>query len=219
MTLLSGNAPSQPQQHSAHFSHPTSPAGALIKANSISGGATSGIPFLSPGMRSGTSGRSLRFDEPSATTEGGTGTGTGTAHQFVTVNRGATSPARLLGVVMRLFGECLKDVVQGLGSGFNALTLPSELLTAFAELESFSSVLDSPGSVSASAVSAISQTVSVLSCSNSLRYDSGNKAYEALAATPVLSGQLRHPFHRDALLEVFPFGLFVAYFISYVIYA
>lgn len=110
---------------------------------------------------------------------------------YVNLNRGAIAPSRILGSALKIYGDYMKQVINGVEMSFSTLTLPSELNSAFIEVDSFISAAHYP-------VTAVTAVVNTLS--NGLKYE--NKAYDAVANT-VLSSPLREPFHRDALQEVY----------------
>jgi hypothetical protein len=115
----------------------------------------------------------------------------GTSAGFTNLNRGAIAPARILGAALKIYGDYLKQVIVGVDMSFSLLTLPSELISAFNEVDSYISAAHFP-------VQAVSSTVSTLT--NPMRLD--NRAYDAVAGN-ILVNPLREPFHRDALQEVY----------------
>lgn len=124
--------------------------------------------------------------------KGATGAGAGgVGGAFTNYNRGAIAPARILGAALRIYGDHMKQVITGVEMSFSILTLPSELISAFNEVDSFISNAQFP-------VHAVSSTV--ISLANGTRVD--NKTYDAVASS-VLVNPLREPFHRDALQEVY----------------
>jgi hypothetical protein len=110
---------------------------------------------------------------------------------FTNLNRGAIAPARILGAALKIYGDYLKQVIVGVDMSFSLLSLPSELTSAFNEVDSYISAAHFP-------VQAVSSTVSTLT--NPMRLD--NRAYDAVAGN-ILVNPLREPFHRDALQEVY----------------
>jgi len=82
-------------------------------------------------------------------------------------------------------------VISGVETSFSTLTLPSELNSAFNEVDSYVSGLHYP-------ITSVAPVV--MSLTSALRYD--NKMYDAIASS-ILVNPLREPFHRDALQEVY----------------
>jgi hypothetical protein len=117
------------------------------------------------------------------------GTGAG---GYTNLNRGAIAPARILGAALKIVGDYLKQAVSGVEPTFSTLTLPSELVAAFNEIDSYITS-DSPFPVT-------SVSTSVITLTNGIKYD--NKTYDSIAST-ILVNPLREPFHRDALQEVY----------------
>ena len=76
-------------------------------------------------------------------------------------------------------------------TSFSTLTLPSELNSAFNEVDSYVSALHYP-------ITSVAPVV--MSLTSAIRYD--NKMYDAIASS-ILVNPLREPFHRDALQEVY----------------
>lgn len=110
---------------------------------------------------------------------------------YVNLNRGAIAPSRILGAVLKIYGDYMKQIISGVEMSFSTLTLPSELNSAFTEVDSFIAAAHYP-------VTAVTAIVNTLA--NGLKYE--NKAYDAVAGT-ILASPLREPFHRDALQEVY----------------
>lgn len=117
---------------------------------------------------------------PAATTAG-----------YTNLSRGAIAAPRVLGAALKIYGDYLKQVISGVEPSFSLLSLPSELVSAFNEVDSFICNAHFP-------VHAVSPVVSSLV--NAVRIE--NKAYDAVAGA-VLINPLREPFHRDALQEVY----------------
>lgn len=82
-------------------------------------------------------------------------------------------------------------MISGVETSFSTLTLPSELNSAFNEVDSYVSGLHYP-------ITSVAPVV--MSLTSALRYD--NKMYDAIASS-ILVNPLREPFHRDALQEVY----------------
>ena len=128
----------------------------------------------------------------SASAAGGAGGGAGGGGGgYANLNRGAIAPARILGAVLKIYSDYLKQVVSGVDSSFSTLTLPSELNSAFNEVDSF---------IASSSLPVPSVTPAVITLTGALKYE--NKTYDVIAAT-ILGSALREPFHRDALQEVY----------------
>lgn len=109
-------------------------------------------------------------------------------------HRGVTAPARILGEVLKVHSDFIKQAIAGIENSFTALELQAELVTAFNELDNFLS-----SATLSSTVPSVSTSVSILNQSG-LYYD--NKIFNVLVST-LLFQPLREPFHRDSLQEVF----------------
>lgn len=110
---------------------------------------------------------------------------------YVNLNRGAIAPSRILGATLKIYGDYMKQIISGVDVSFSTLTLPSELNSAFNEVDSFIAAAHYP-------VTTVSGSVGTLI--NGIKVE--NKAYDAVANT-ILASPLREPFHRDALQEVY----------------
>jgi len=110
---------------------------------------------------------------------------------YVNLNRGAIAPSRILGAALKVYSDHVKQVISGVETSFSTLTLPSELNSAFNEVDSYVSALHYP-------ITSVAPVV--MSLTSAIRYD--NKMYDAIASS-ILVNPLREPFHRDALQEVY----------------
>ena len=118
-------------------------------------------------------------------TQGGVNTG------YTNLNRGAIAPTRILGAALKVYSDYVKQVISGVEKSFSTMQLPSELNSAFGEVDTFISNAHYP---------VHSVTPLVITLSNAMKVE--NKTYDVVAST-VLHNPLREPFHRDALQEVF----------------
>ena len=107
------------------------------------------------------------------------------------LNRGAIAPARILGAALKIYADYLRQVISGVDHTFSTLSLPSELNSAFNEVDSYIAQAHYP-------IASVAPVV--ISLTSGLRYD--NKTYDAIANS-ILVNPLREPFHRDALQEVY----------------
>jgi hypothetical protein len=124
-------------------------------------------------------------------TPAGKGTTAGGAGGYTNLNRGAISPARILGAALKIYGDYLKQIISGVDMSFSILNLPSELNAAFNEVDSFISSAHFP---------VHTVTPLVINLTNPTKVE--NKTFDAVASN-ILVNPLREPFHRDALQEVY----------------
>lgn len=175
----------------------------MNKAHSVSHNSTNNSNSInSSSSVSGQRNGSLTSSANTATTT----TSAAAGSNYTNLNRGATAPARILGSILKVYTESLKQAIGGIGPQFSTLTLPSELLTVFTELDNF--IHTASASFSSSAWS-LSPLIASLSNNNgcsgaaasNVRFES--KSYDALVANNVLNGPLHEPFYRDCLHEVY----------------
>ena len=110
---------------------------------------------------------------------------------FTNLNRGAISPTRILGAALKIYAGYVKQVISGVEASFSTLSLPSELIAAFNEVDAFIAHAVHP-------VRTVSPIVISLTSSHKIE----NKSFDAVAGS-ILVNPLREPFHRDALQEVY----------------
>lgn len=169
-----------------HFPRLASTLASMI--TTAGGSSNTPAPLLKSTGKANSTGTGVPMTSGSSTGKSGS---SGSNAGYTNLNRGAIAPTRILGAALKLYSDYVKQVISGVEKSFSILNLPSELNSAFGEVDTFISNAHYP---------VHSVTPLVITLSNAMKVE--NKTYDVVAST-VLHNPLREPFHRDALQEVF----------------
>ena len=127
---------------------------------------------------------------------------------YVNLNRGVVSPSKILGAIMKIHSDLIRQAIVGIEMNFTNNPIPSEITTSLNELDAF---INSINNNYHSAIINIQPTNTTIINTNAnniistyhqhgLHYD--DKIFDVIA-TDILLNPLREPFRHDALQEVF----------------
>jgi len=172
--------------------------------------SSSGSGMIGGSSSSSSSSSNVITREKSRMLAGSSGSSSGSIG-YVNLNRGVVSPSKILGAIMKIHSDLIRQAIVGIEMNFTNNPLPSEITTSLNELDAFiNSINNNYHSTININIQSTNTTTTLINTNTNnivstyhqhgIHYD--DKIFDVIAID-ILLNPLREPFRHDALQEVF----------------